>query len=168
MRAALAWIFSRHGAAVLLLMVLLPAELASLAFAADERHERRCGCQQDSCPMRSPAKAVQAEPPCHGDASQTQHGGGHHAAGSHHAAGGHHAAQPEPAPGSSCSLRASCGCGHPHSPAAPHQAPRAVLEPVVTALPPLSSGFLTLLDGPGCSDLLPDPESPPPRFPVPA
>src|SRR5262245_47604910 len=142
--------FSRYGAAVLLL-VLLPAELASPAFLAQEHHRE---CRHDSCPMRAPAKAAQTQLPCHGAG--------------HHGSGGHHAAQPEPAPRTSCSLRASCGCGHSHETAAFHQAPRAVLEPVLTAFAPLPSGFLLLVDGPGRSDLLPDPESPPPRFSVPA
>jgi len=137
----------------MLLLVLLPAQVASPAFLAQEQHH--CECRHDSCPMRAPAKAAQTPPPCHG-------GGGHHGS------GGHHAAQPEPAPKTSCALRASCGCGHPHEAAAFQQGPRAVLEPVLTAFAPLPSGFLRLVDGPGRSDLLPDPESPPPRLPVPA
>ena len=150
MSRALRGTFSRYGAAALLL-VLLPAGLASPAFLAQERH---CECRHDSCPMRAPAKAAQTPPPCHGS-------------GGHHGADGHYAAQPEPAPRTSCSLRASCGCGHPHDAAAPHQSPMAVLEPVLTALAQLPAGFLGRVDGAGRSDLLPDPESPPPRLPVP-
>lgn len=141
MKRALARICSRHGAAALLLLVLLPAEAANLALLA---RERPCECRHDSCPMRPPAKAAKAEPPsCHG-----RH---------------HQAAQPEPG---ASSIRATCGCGHSHSPAAPHRESRAVLEPVLAALLPLPAGFLGLPDGAGLSDLLPDPAFPPPRFPV--
>lgn len=146
MRRAWRSIFSRQGAAALLLLVLLPAESASLALAVKERH---CECEHDSCPMRAPSQAAkpaaEAGPPsCHG-------------------AGASHAAQPESGP--SPSIRSTCGCGQSHSPAAPHRDSRAVLEPILTALSPLPAGALRLPGDPTGLSVLRDPESPPPKFP---